>query len=352
MTRVRTVVAAVLAFGVGLAGAAPRWAKAAAAPDEELNDRGVELRRKGEDKAALEMFQKAYNLTHSPRATAQLGLAHQALGRWELAGPLMEKALQSPGDPWIKKYLPQLQEAYGVIKQHLARIELTGEPDGAEVVVNGVSAGRLPLAAPLTVSVGTVDIQVRAAGFRDDIRKVTVTPYQYEHLFVRLDRIPEAAAVTVGVAVGGDVPPKIDVPPPPPAVPGEGAAGVSPRTVVKWSALGLAVAGLGTGIAASVFHSQDLTDFGNADSGNCSNNGGQAVDKGTGQPVKVCQSLLDSINGTRTWQIVGFTAAGAFAVTWLVLQLTEPAAPSKTTAAAWSCAPSLGQRGAMCAVRF
>jgi hypothetical protein len=337
----------------GAAGAGGR-----AAPDEELNDQGVELRRKGEDKAALEVFQKAYDLTHSPRATAQLGLAYQALGRWELAGPLLDKALQSPGDPWIKKYTRPLQEAHGVIKQHLARIELTGEPDGAEVIVNGVAAGRLPLPAALTVSVGTVDLQVRAAGFRDDIRKVTVTPYQYEHLFVRLDRLPEAVTTTpppvakVVIATADEGPAKVEVAPPPAG--GARESEVSPRAIVKWSALGLAVAGLGTGVTASIIHGQKLTDFSNVYNGNCAANGGKGVDKTTGAPVKDCQSALDSLNGTRTWQIVGFTAAGAFAVTWLVLQLTEQATPSKATAtaAAWSCAPSLARAGAECALRF
>ncbi len=365
MTRVRTVVAAIVALGAGLAAGAPRVAAGAAgaggraAPDEELNDQGVELRRKGEDKAALDVFQKAYDLTHSPRATAQLGLAYQALGRWELAGPLLDKALQSPGDPWIKKYTRPLQEAHGVIKQHLARIELTGEPDGAEVIVNGVAAGRLPLPAPLTVSVGTVDLQVRAAGFRDDIRKVTVTPYQYEHLFVRLDRLPEAVATTpppvakVVVAAADEGPTKVEVATPPPAG-GARESEVSPRAIAKWSALGLAVAGLGTGVTASIIHSQKLTDFSNADGGQCSNNNGKAVDMTTGAAVRACQPALDAIGRTHTWQIIGFAAAGAFAVTWLVLQLTEPAAPSKATAtaAAWSCAPSLVRPGAECALRF
>ena len=158
MTRVRTAAIVFLAVGLTMT-AAPRTA-AAAAPDEKLNDEGVELRRKGDDRGALEAFQKAYEMTHSPRARAQLGLVYQALGRWELAGPLVEKALQSPSDGWVKKYQPQLQDALSTIRQHLARIELTGEPPGAEVTVNGVLAGKLPLPGPLTVSIGTVDLQV------------------------------------------------------------------------------------------------------------------------------------------------------------------------------------------------
>jgi hypothetical protein len=334
-------------------------ARAAAAPDEGLNDKGVELRRRGDDRGALEVFQKAYDLTHSPRASAQLGLVYQALGRWELAGPLIEKALQTPSDPWVKKYDTPLHDAFTLIKQHLARIDLTGEPAGAEVIVNGVSAGHLPLGGPLTVSVGTVDLQVRAPGYRDDIRKVTVAAFQYEHIFVRLDKTPDLAAVVSPAVVeqppaGGDVAPKVVAPP---VDAGRAAdAGISPRAVVKWTALGLAVAGLGTGITASVIHQQKVSDFNTADSGNCRQDGDTAKDGKTNLPSPACQSILDSSNSARTWQVVGFVAAGAFAATWLVLQLTEqPAAAGGTSGTAvgsWTCAPSLVQAGGVCAMRF
>src|SRR5881394_2965042 len=84
----------------GAAFAAPPGAP----PDEELNSKGVALRIAGNNRGALKVFHQAYDMTHSPRATAQLGLVQQALGRWELAEPLVAKALQSPDDPWIKKY--------------------------------------------------------------------------------------------------------------------------------------------------------------------------------------------------------------------------------------------------------
>lgn len=353
MTRARTVVTAFLAVGLTMAALAPRTA-AAAAPDEKLNDEGVELRRKGDDRGALEAFKKAYDMTHSPRATAQLGLVYQALGRWELAGPLVEKALQSPSDGWVKKYQPQLQDALSTIRQHLARIELTGEPAGADVIVNGVSSGKLPLPGPLTVSIGTVDLQVRAEGYQPDIRKVNLGAYQYEHIFVRLDKLPEAPRATVvehPPAEEGHAPP-----PPPPAVTTtakEAPAGVSPRAVIKWSALGLGAAGIATGVVATILHESKISDFNKAAGGSCQDRAGTAIDK-TGNANADCQSALDGASTARTWQVVGFVAGGALAATWLVLQLTEPDgdATGSGTKTAWSCVPSLTTPGASCAVRF
>ena len=347
MTRARTVVTAFLMAGLTTMALAPRSAAAAAAPDEKLNDQGVELRRKGDDRGALEAFQKAYDMTHSPRATAQLGLVYQALGRWELAGPLVEKALQSPGDGWVKKYQPQLQDALSTIRQHLARIELTGEPAGAEVIVNGATAGKLPLPGPLTVSIGTIDVQVRADGYQPDIRKINLGAFQYEHVFVRLDKLPEAKATVVEHPETEVTPPPL--PPPPPHQP-EAIPGVSPRTVIKWSALGLGAAGIATGVVATILHESKISDFNKAANGSCQDKGGNAVDS-TGNHNDDCQSALDGAHTARTWQIVGFVAGGAFAATWLVLQLTEPDAGSGTSTA-WSCAPSLANPGATCAMRF
>jgi len=344
------VVIAFLAVGLTVTALAPRTA-AAAAPDEKLNDEGVELRRKGDDRGALQAFQKAYDMTHSPRATAQLGLVYQALGRWELAGPLVEKALQSPNDGWVKKYQTQLQDALSTIRQHLARIELTGEPAGAEVIVNGVPAGKLPLPGALTVSIGTVDLQVRADGYQPDIRKVNLGAYQYEHIFVRLDKLPEAPKAIVVEHPSAE---ESHAPPPPPATATtekEAPSGVSPRAIVKWSALGLGAAGVATGVVATILHESKISDFNNAAGGSCQDKGGTAVD-GTNKPNADCQSALDGANTARTWQIVGFVAGGALAATWLVLQLTEPDGGAGGSSTAWSCVPSVTNAGAACAVRF
>src|SRR5688572_1092503 len=48
----------------------------------ELIDRGVEQRKAGDDRAALELFRRAFELNGSGQALAQMALAEQALGRW------------------------------------------------------------------------------------------------------------------------------------------------------------------------------------------------------------------------------------------------------------------------------
>src|SRR4051812_16131890 len=70
-------------------------------PAEAAIRRGVDLRRQGQDDQALQEFKKAYELSPSPRAIAQIGLAEQALGRWVDAETHLEAALGSKTDAWI-----------------------------------------------------------------------------------------------------------------------------------------------------------------------------------------------------------------------------------------------------------
>jgi len=64
-------------------GASPAMARAASsegsADEETYLERGVDLRKKGDDEAALHEFRRAYEVSKSGRALAQVALAEQAL---------------------------------------------------------------------------------------------------------------------------------------------------------------------------------------------------------------------------------------------------------------------------------
>ncbi len=171
---------------------APRPARAqqAETPDALLA-RGVELRRTGQDQQALELFRRAFELSHSPRAEAQMGLAEQALGRWLDADQHVREAYAASGDPWIQSHRAGLDASIAVIEQHVGRLEVIGNVPGAEVLVNGQPAGTLPLARPLRLIAGSVSVEVRANGYQPAQRSLTVTAGSLAR--ESIDLLPRAA---------------------------------------------------------------------------------------------------------------------------------------------------------------
>jgi hypothetical protein len=78
-------------------------ATAAAEDVDALIKHGNDLRRKGRDRDALAEFQRAAQINETPRVTAQMALAEQALGLWVEAEGHLTKALGHERDPWIAK---------------------------------------------------------------------------------------------------------------------------------------------------------------------------------------------------------------------------------------------------------
>ena len=176
------IVAAISARRVGatfvlcLLALAGAGASAAAAGDTEeaTIQRGLELRRHGQDEQALLEFNNAYASSKSSRALAQVGLAEQALGRWADAELHLERALEADADPWIRKNRGTLRVSLSVVAKHIGSLEVLGNPAGAEVRVQGNSVGRLPLEKPTRVPAGDVVVEVRHPGYHSISRTVGV----------------------------------------------------------------------------------------------------------------------------------------------------------------------------------
>jgi hypothetical protein len=356
--------ALVVYLGIGWSGPAP--ALAASETEDELINRGVKLRKAGNDQEAADVFAQAHDRFHTPRAAAQRALAEQALGRWEDAEAHLTEGLRAENDPWIKRNLDTLTRAMTVIKGHLARVEILGEPTGAEIFVNGRAAGRLPLAGAVSTSAGEVDVEARASGFKREVRKLTLVGGQYQRLVIRLEK---EGAGSPGVAAGTTAS-STTVARPTPAQPADqgGTGGdatptgdsgsaekstVEVRPVLKWTAFGLAVGSLGVGIVSSYVRSSSLSEFRQA---KCMDMNGKGVNE-NGEVVQSCQDDLDAWNNALPYQIGGFVAAGVFTAVWAALLLTEPDdAPSTARKASpghlVACSPSSDLRGASCAFRF
>ena len=194
---------AAIAGLVMVLGSSSSWAQTSV--DAQIS-RGVALRRDGRDAAALEVFQSVWRSSHAPRALAQVALAEQALGRWVAAETHLVEALAASRDPWVRAHLAILQSALEEIRQHVGRLDVVGEPEGAEVVIDGAVVAHLPLSSMLHVPTGSLTFTVRRDGYIPVTRTVQVEGCFPLREQVRLARVVTRAAPPEVVAPAAPAP--------------------------------------------------------------------------------------------------------------------------------------------------
>jgi hypothetical protein len=345
------VVALILAGGAG-----PSHAESG----EALYKRGLEFRRAGKDADALEVFKQLNDLEKSPRSVAQMGLAEQALGLWVEAEGHLTEALKADDNPWIRKNRHALEGALVEINKRLGHVDVWGEPAGAEVLIDGKVVGTLPLAAPVPVVVGNIPIAVRAPGYLERSTVVSVGPNESARERFVLQRAElSSPAVAAAESPRPATAPTSDSAPPSVTVVvspgGEASAPDRPgtlRAAAKWTAWGVGAVALGVGTFGALGQTSAGNDF-NASCGLDSSGKGQPLSGSSKTPTQ-CQSFQNSAGTDFDLEVVGFVAAGALAVTGLVLWLTEEH-HTGARSEALLCAPQypLGSSLSIgCAVRF
>ncbi len=319
---------------------------------DELIRKGVELRKRGDDRAALGVLREAYAAAPTPRAAGQLALAEQSLGQWVAAEGHLTEALRSPDDPWVRKNHASLTEALQTMETHIGRVAVTGDPPGADVYVDGQPVGKLPLADAVRVAAGSVEVELRAPGFVTAGKTVVVPANGYEQIFVGLFReapaplAPVAPAGPTGAAAVGSAPAQ--------AASGAAAGSSAPalRASYKWIAWGAGAIGLGLGTYGVIENGQRSDSFNAA--GCRLDAHGNAVLASTRAYDANCNSLKNSYQSATTIGVVGFVAGGVLAAAGAVLWFTEPKLVNDKVALR-SCSLDVGSSSelvAACAFRF
>jgi len=172
LPRASLTAAALVAALVAAAGPAPAQVAPAEAAEEALIREGVALRRDGHDDEAAAVLRRAWSLRRSPRASGQLALAEQALGRWARAEPLLLTALTAPGDPWVERHRAVLDGALAVARRHLGTLEVRGCDAGATLRVDGERVAGAP--AGLRVAAGTARVTCERPGGESVVRVAEV----------------------------------------------------------------------------------------------------------------------------------------------------------------------------------
>lgn len=247
-------------------------------------------------------MKEAYDLAPTPRTAGQLGLCEMAIGYWLEADRHLDEALAAPGHPWVTKNRSALEQAQKRVRTHLATFSLDGTPAGAEVLANGQPVGKLPLPS-LVLAEGRVTFDVRAAGYAEQSKQVTVAGGAQTSLTFGLQPLRTEAEEKTKEPLATPVPPA--PPEPHPVKEKEVVETGAPSRVLPISlAVGAGVA-LGFGIWQHITWQGAVGNFDKVD-------GCYASSPMRGTDSR-CQGLYDSMMTHRTLTFVGYGAAGLLA---------------------------------------
>jgi hypothetical protein len=239
---------------------------------EALIREGIDLRRQGDDAKALGYFKRAYDLAHTPRAAAQLGLANQALGHNLESQRYLTEALAAR-DPWVEQHRAVLEKSRQTVRQQLGKIELRGLPGGATIETPGQAAEAVAADHVVWVAPGAVTLTLSAPG-HDTMTKATV--------------VAAGAGVIMDVAMPSTapaVPPEPDghpmatpvaTPPAAPSGASEAAGGGDDGRALRVASLVTAGAGVALGVTGFFVYRAGLSKL-NAIKRDASANGGSGV---------------------------------------------------------------------------
>jgi hypothetical protein len=330
---------------------APAWA---ADNPERLIKKGLELRKRGDDLGALPLFDEAYRLSPTPRAAAQRAFCAQALGRWTQVETDLTKALESPDDPWVKKNRATIDESLREAKTKVAVIEVVGDPPGSEVMVNGKVVGQLPLASPVRIEAGEIEVELRSAGHQRATKSLRVDGAQYQRIVLRAEAevvTPPPAAVPAAASSPPNVSVYLTQSTPGATVTSRAAEPVSGwRSVPKWVSWGLGAVSLGVGAYEFSRYRGLLGDF-NTD---CAfdQNGVVYAPTGSSRTTMSCEGLHNDYRSARTVAIIGFAGAGVLTITGLVFYIAEPRSGDGRTALSCTAGASSLHLSLGCSLRF
>jgi hypothetical protein len=315
-----------LARAVALALVLIAPAAAGAEDADALIKQGVELRRAGNDQAALEQFRRAYDLQPTPRALAQMGLAEQALGRWVDGEAHLARALEAAQDPWIGKYRETLERSRGEIGRHLGSLAVTGGPAGAELRVDGQPVGTLPLRRTLRLPLGTFSLEASIGGEVVVARAVSIvagiTAHEDLSVAVAVQPAPSPAAqAKTAVSTADDR-----------AVDTLGPSAGAERSRLAWAAVAGGVALAGAGAVLLYLGNHNASEY---QTGDC-------------MVASTCDSLKRTGSREQVAGVTGLVLGGALGATAAVLFLAPTASADRRVA----CSPAIDRWGASCALRF
>ena len=238
------IAALLCAVGTGMAPGRASAQPAAAQAGSQVNADAQQLFADGQaatklnqwDKART-LFQGAWRIQQHWKIAASLGRAELKVGRMRDAAEHLAFALREvPANTLTPVDQKPMDEMLAQARAKVGAVKVSGAPDGAEVMVDGVVVGKAPLKGELFLEPGKHRVGGRREGYVDGEGSVVAVAGNEAGVDLGMVKVPEAKAVGAGAPVAeGAVPP---------------AAGPNKGLVIAGAAL--AAVGLGMGIGFMV----------------------------------------------------------------------------------------------------
>jgi len=192
--------------------AAPAADTTATAEARERFQRGVSLYRENSFDAALAEFRRAYELAPNYRILYNLAQVQVERHDSVAALSLFSQYLQQGGSEIDAARRAQVERDMQSLRGRVADLTVESNVSGAQLTIDGVEAGTLPLTGPVQVNSGVRQITLAKPGYQSVSRSVTIAGAQPLKLALALqpldNRTPVGATAAGAQATGAPSPAK------------------------------------------------------------------------------------------------------------------------------------------------
>lgn len=143
---------------------------------ERLFKAGISLQKAADFDAAIAAFESSLRLHPTKSALFNLANCLQAVHRYPDALATLERLENEYGAELEEPMRGRVAIQRAELENLTASLTLNVEPQGAEVHVDGRLVGTAPLGAPLRLSLGDHEIEVKLADYASDRRSVNLAP--------------------------------------------------------------------------------------------------------------------------------------------------------------------------------
>jgi tetratricopeptide (TPR) repeat protein len=159
--------------------------------------RGLQLYTEGDYALAVIEFERAYSLVPEYRVLYNIGQVRLQLANYAKARRALEQYLSQGGERIPEERRNAVLADLQMLVARTATLRIDSSIVGAEIQVDEVSVGHVPLAEPLLLDAGEHRIVVQRAGYQAQATQVTLAGLDEKSVRVDLERIPENKSIIV-----------------------------------------------------------------------------------------------------------------------------------------------------------